>query len=122
MAMDENYLFSTTERLYWFCKDKPKVFKKAVESRFRSDVWQINPDKDNSHPAPFPKQLVENCLALTTQAGDTVYDPFAGSGTTLAVAERLGRTSIGTEIDSNYIKLAELRLNATTFNELFTYL
>ena len=121
MAMDENYLFSTTERLYWFCKLKPKVFKSAVEQRFRSDVWQINPDKDNQHPAPFPEQLVENCLALTTQAGDLVYDPYAGSGTSLAVAERLGRTSIGTEIDANYVRLAELRLNATTFNELFTW-
>lgn len=121
MAMDEHYLFSTTERIYWFCKAKPKVFKSAVEQRFRGDVWQINPDKSNPHPAPFPEQLVENCLRLTTQTGDRVYDPFAGSGTTLAVAERLGRHSIGTEIDAGYISQAEARLNATNFNQLFTF-
>jgi modification methylase len=111
MAMDERYLFNTTERIYWFCKDKPNVYKQQVDDAFRSDVWAITPERQNGHPAPFPEQLVENCILLTTQPGDVVYDPFSGSGTTLAVAERLGRSSIGTEIDPTYITLATSRLN-----------
>ena len=111
MAMDERYLFNTTERIYWFCKDKPNVYKQQVDDAFRSDVWAITPERQNGHPAPFPELLAENCILLTTQPDDVVYDPFSGSGTTLAVAERLGRSSIGTEIDPTYITLATSRLN-----------
>jgi site-specific DNA-methyltransferase (adenine-specific) len=118
MAMDERYLFNTTERIYWFCKDKPNVYKHQVDDNYRSDVWAITPEKQQGHPAPFPEQLVENCLLLTTQKGDIVYDPFAGSGTTLVVADKHNRNSIGTEIDPTYINIANKRL-ANTYNELF---
>jgi len=111
MAMDERYLFSTTERIYWFCKDKPNVYKQQLAEEYKSDVWVITPQRQQGHPAPFPEQLAENCILLTTQPDDIVYDPFAGSGTTLAVAERLRRTSVGTEIDPAYIALATKRLN-----------
>jgi modification methylase len=111
MAMDERYLFNTTERIYWFCKAKPQVYKQQVDLDYRSDVWVISPERQNDHPAPFPEQLVDNCILLTTLPGDCVYDPFAGSGTTLAVSERLARVSIGTEIDPAYIALATKRLN-----------
>jgi modification methylase len=110
MSMDARYLFNTTERIYWFCKDKPNVFKKQVDEAYKSDVWVITPERQKEHPAPFPEQLVENCILLTTQPGDMVYDPFAGSGTTLAVAKRLGRTSIGTEIDPVYCDFIRKRL------------
>ena len=110
LAMDERYLFTTTERIYWFCKDKPQVFKQRLAQEYRSDVWTIPPQKGSSHPAPFPEQLVENCLLLTTAKDSRVYDPFAGSGTTLAVAERLGLDSIGTEIDADYCQLIQNRL------------
>lgn len=115
-AMDERYLFTTTERIYWFCKDKPQVYKQQVPAAYRSDVWAITPERQTGHPAPFPEQLVENCVLLTTQPGDIVYDPFAGSGTTVAVAERLGRNSTGTEIDPAYIKLAQDRMSTPKQN------
>jgi DNA modification methylase len=111
MAMDERYLFNTTERIYWFCKDKPAVYKQQVDQAYRTDVWTITPERQRGHPAPFPEQLAENCILLTTQTGDVIYDPFAGSGTTLAMAERTGRNSIGTEIDPNYCALIHQRLN-----------
>ena len=110
LAMDERYLFTTTERIYWFCKDKPQVFKQQLKEEFKSDVWVILPQRGSLHPAPFPEQLVENCLLLTTTKDSIVYDPFAGSGTTLSVAKQLGLDSIGTEIDANYCKMIEDRL------------
>jgi site-specific DNA-methyltransferase (adenine-specific) len=123
MAMDEHYLFNTTERIYWFCKDKPKVYKHQLQKEYKSDVWVIPPAKQQGHPAPFPQQLVENCLLLTTEANDIVYDPFLGSGTTLIVCNNLNRKGIGTEIDEGYINLAKQRLQnqtTNTFSQLFT--
>jgi len=120
MAMDERYLFNTTERIYWLCKGKPQVFKQQVSTAYRSDVWAIPPAKNNAHPAPFPEQLVENCILLTTLPGNQVFDPFVGSGTTLAVAQRLGRTASGCEIDPKYVAMAQQRLaQHATFNALF---
>jgi len=120
MAMDERYLFNTTERIYWFCKLKPQVFKSQVAAEYRSDVWAIAPERHNDHPAPFPEQLVENCILLTTQPGDQVFDPFAGSGTTLAVAQRLQRMATGCEIDPTYTAMAQQRLaQQSTFHRLF---
>ena len=118
MAMDPRYLFNTTERIYWLCKQKPNVYKQQVTEQYRTDVWVIPPERQQGHPAPFPEQLAENCILLTTQAGDSVYDPFAGSGTTLVVAQRLGRHSTGTEIDPVYCDLAQNRL-AQPVNRLF---
>jgi site-specific DNA-methyltransferase (adenine-specific) len=117
-AIDENYLFSTTEKIYWFCKGKPRVYKSQMAEMYRTDVWVIPPGRQQGHPAPFPEQLVENCLLLTTEKGDLVYDPFTGSGTSLLVAERLGRDSIGTEIDPAYVKLSQDRLSQP-FTRLF---
>jgi modification methylase len=121
VSIDKRYLFNTTERIYWFCKNKPAIYKEQVDESFRSDVWAISPEKQQGHPAPFPEQLVENCILLTTQPGDLVYDPFLGSGTTAVVSERLGRVWQGTEIDPVYIQLAEDRLNQpkTIFEDLF---
>lgn len=110
MAMDERYLFNTTERIYWFCKDKPSVYKQALAEEFKSDVWVITPKRQKGHPAPFPEQLVENCIKLTTKPGNIVYDPFGGSGTTAYIADQLGRQAITTEIDPKYIDMIKARV------------
>lgn len=110
MAMDERYLFGTTERIYWFCKGKPAVYKQTLPEAYRSDVWVIKPQRQRGHPAPFPEVLAENCIKLTTQPGDIVYDPFGGSGTTMYVAKQLNRQGITTEIDANYIAMIQDRL------------
>lgn len=78
------------------------------------DVWDIPNVKHNhpektEHPCQFPEALVERLMLATTQLGDTVLDPFAGSGTTGAVASRLGRDAILIEIDADYAALAGRR-------------
>lgn len=62
------------------------------------------------HPAIFPEQLVEDQIRTWTNVGDTVYDPFMGSGTTAKVAGLLGREWVGSEISAEYVSIAELRL------------
>ena len=62
------------------------------------------------HPAPFPLELPRRCIKLFSYVGDTVLDPFMGSGTTLLAAYRNTRRGIGIDIDENYCRLAEERL------------
>lgn len=58
------------------------------------------------HPAPYPTELAERLIRMFSFAGDTVLDPFMGTGTTSLAASRCGRNSIGVEIDPHYFELA----------------
>lgn len=65
------------------------------------------------HPAMMPKWLARDLILSFSNAGDTILDPFCGSGTTGMVAIELGRKFIGIELNPEYIKLAEQRCNVT---------
>lgn len=79
--------------------------------RNKRSVWEINTQAySDAHFATYPEKLVEPCVLAGSPLGGTVLDPFAGSGTTLAVAQRLGRKAIGTDISSEYLALASKRL------------
>lgn len=71
-------------------------------------MWTFNGEsaKRVGHPAPFPLELPKRCIRLFSYKGDAVFDPFAGSGTTLAQAVRDGRRAYGNEIDADYRRLA----------------
>ncbi|HTW59496.1 MAG TPA: site-specific DNA-methyltransferase [Terriglobales bacterium] len=62
------------------------------------------------HPAPFPAELAERLIRLFSFAGDTVLDPFVGTGTTSLAAINVGRNSIGTDCDPDFISMARERL------------
>jgi len=107
----KDVLLPCTEHIYWLCKDKPVTFRDALDKRFLTEVWEIQPQRQQEHPAPFPQQLVENCILLSTQQGDTVLDPFLGSGTTAVVAQQHNREWVGYEIDETYINITNERIN-----------
>ena len=65
----------------------------------------------NNHPTVKPLKLMSYLIVLGSREGDTVLDPFAGSGTTLVAAKMLNRQFIGCELDPEYVKIAEARLN-----------
>lgn len=66
---------------------------------------------EKKHPAIYPRELVRHCLRMAgAQAGQIVYDPFSGTGTTMAVAKEMGIDSIGTEIDKDYADFIEQRV------------
>ena len=75
-------------------------------------VWKFNGEskKRIGHPAPFPRELPRRSIKLFSYVGDTVLDPFMGSGTTLIEAHLNNRIGIGVDIDEKYCKLAHHRL------------
>jgi len=75
-------------------------------------VWNFSGESRNKigHPTPFPVELPRRCIKLFSFVGDTVLDPFLGSGTTLIACLETGRKGIGVEIDKNYCELAVKRL------------
>lgn len=83
--------------------------------RNRRDVWTIatRPYR-GAHFATFPPALVEPCILAGCPPGGTVIDPFAGSGTTLMVSLEHGRSAIGIELNPEYIKLAEKRIQGSS--------
>jgi site-specific DNA-methyltransferase (adenine-specific) len=75
-------------------------------------LWTFNGEsrKRVGHPAPFPLELPKRCIKLFSYVGDTVLDPFAGSGTTLLAAIMHNRHAIGVEIEPAYCELAKQRI------------
>ena len=120
----KDILVPCTEHVYWLCKDKPKTYRDAVSPDFLTEVWDISPGRQGEHPAPFPEQLVENAVRLSTVEGDLVCDPFMGSGTTAVVCERLNREWVGFEMDEFYTrvtldKVAQDGVHKTGFELLY---
>jgi DNA methylase len=83
-----------------------------------STVWNLTPAArtPHGHPAPFPVELARRCIRLSAWPGETVLDPFAGTGTTLLAARQLGRRAIGVEVSEAYCFEIVDRLAQRTFD------
>jgi len=89
--------------------------KDEMKSWLRSAWLDIKGESTRrGHPAPYPPSLAERLIKLFSFAGDTVLDPFVGTGTTSLAAATTGRNSIGNEIEPAYLKIAEQRLQLAT--------
>jgi DNA modification methylase len=107
---------------------KPGGYRKpSVETRILSiisdenhkqwfqSIWSgVTGASTRNHPAPYPSELAERLIRMFSFVGDTVLDPFLGTGTTSAAAAKWGRNSIGVEIDPQYFKQAEKRIREST--------
>ncbi|MBA7692171.1 hypothetical protein ES703_100729 [subsurface metagenome] len=108
------------------------------QGKMPNDVWDEFPrvcgtfkERQGWHPCQMPESLLKRIIAVSSNPGDCVLDPFSGSGTTAAVAHQLGRNYAGVEISEKYVensneRLAQLKkqdsgnlfLNSTELNEL----
>ncbi|MFQ5850255.1 MAG: DNA-methyltransferase [Candidatus Binatia bacterium] len=95
------------------------IDKKDYDAWFRQ-FWSITGASTRQHPAPFPLELAARLVRMFSFSGDTVLDPFCGTGTTMVAAMKWHRNSIGIEIDREYCRLAARRLmqeNGDLFSE-----
>lgn len=94
-----------------------KVKIEVKDEKIKFNIWGYGiggiGDKHN-HPAPFPEKLAEDHILSWSSEGDTILDPFLGSGTTLLAAQELGRKGIGIEISEEYCEIARKRLENIT--------
>lgn len=100
--------------------DRQRSLSMIDKDRFNDwfrQTWALTGASTREHPAPFPLELADRLVRMFSFVGDTVLDPFVGTGTTLAAAARAGRNAIGVEIDPHYARLAKERL--ATVDELF---
>jgi len=96
-------------------------YRKAVPAPYNDEkvpgnVWTIprvryRMDEYEDHPSQKPEALIERIIKASSNPGDTVLDPFSGTFTTCAVAKRLGRKSIGIEIEEQFVKVGLRRLD-----------
>jgi DNA modification methylase len=101
----------------------PKVGKKIKEqsrltidewNRFFAGHWNIPGDKQDKHLAVFPEEIPCRLIRMFTFVGDTVLDPFLGSGTTSLAARNLGRNSVGYEINPDFVPVIREKVSRTS--------
>jgi len=85
---------------------KASKINKEEFDRWFQQIWNITGASTKHHPAPFPLELAMRLVRMFSFTGDTVLDPFLGSGTTMIAAMRTGRNSVGVEIDPEYCRMA----------------
>jgi len=98
-------------------KEKSKLSKEEWNKYFYGH-WNFSGEKQDKHIAPFPEELPKRLIKMFSFVGDTVLDPFLGSGTTSVSALKLSRNSIGYEINADYLPTIKERLmeNRGLFN------
>jgi DNA modification methylase len=94
----------------WIAVFAKPDFRLAKGGWNATDVWTINPERNNPHPAPFPVELPRTAIAATD--ADVIFDPFMGSGSTGVAAMQCGRKFIGIELEGSYLENARLRMEA----------
>ena len=86
------------------------VISESDHREWFQQIWDIKGASTRHHPAPFPLELAERLIRMFSFVGDTVVDPFLGTGTTSVAASLWGRNSIGIELEPKYHEMAVHRL------------
>ena len=91
------------------------VISAENHQKWFQQIWTgLTGASTKQHPAPYPLELAERLIRMFSFVGDTVLDPFMGTGTTNLAASRWGRNSVGFEVDTHYFDLAYQRLSGAT--------
>lgn len=108
-----NKYLSDTEYLLYFRKGKGKCFPKSYEDAKTYYIAPINHQdkKVFGHPTIKPLDITEKIIRNSSEIGQTILDPFMGSGTTGVACINTNRKFIGVELDENYFKIAQERIN-----------
>jgi DNA modification methylase len=96
------------------------LIDKEDHRRWFQQVWNDVPGEvQRSHPAPFPVEVARRLVGMFSFVGDTVFDPFSGLGTTTLAAMEMHRSSIGFELEPDYVRLAKARIGTPPIGATF---
>jgi len=113
----ETIWVASKTKKYFFNYNKAKELNGGKQMR---NLWVINAERHKTkHPTEKPEELLKRIILIGSNVGDTVLDPFMGSGTTGVVAKKLGRKFIGIEINEEYYNIAKERILNTKILEDF---
>lgn len=87
------------------------VIPEELHRQYFQQIWTLGGASTGKHPAPFPLKLAERLIRMFSFVGDTVLDPFMGTGTSSVAAAKIGRHSIGVEVEPSYFDIAASALN-----------
>ena len=109
--LDKSYFLPTTEWIFWIKKswDAIPYFDKS-KCNHKKNIWRINKEKNNPHPAPFPEELVDNIVKSSCPENGLILDCYNGSGTTAVVCKKNNVDYIGIDISEQYIQMTKERL------------
>ena len=125
--LSQNRLAPSTELIWVASKTKKYYFdyqtaKTINGGKQMRNLWEINAQRHlTEHPTEKPEILLERILLLGSKQGDTILDPFLGSGTTGVVAKRLKRNFIGFELNPSYFEIAKNRIEQVKVHDTVTY-
>ena len=110
---DDTWLVRPAADDSWILRpqDLPEGFQPADDTWYYARVAGTFKERQGFHGCQMPEQLLGRIIRVSSNPGEVVLDPFAGSGTTLAVAKKLGRKWIGCELSEEYVRAATERLN-----------
>ena len=111
------YRKKSNKLIDWIYDQYPKetIEKSKVSDGYETNnVWKIDPSHDKVHSAIFPLQLCDRVIKYYSFMGDLVFDPFAGSGTTLIAAKDIGFDSVGVEMSEEYCEIIKNRISQVT--------
>ena len=119
--------FAPSTELIWLASKSKKYFfnyelaRELNGGKQMHNLWTLSASRHLTiHPTEKPENLLQRIILIGSKEGDTVLDPFMGSGTTGVVAKQLGRNFIGIEIDRSYFEIATQRIdNAVREPSLF---
>lgn len=95
---------------------RQSMIDKKDFDRWFQQIWNLPGASLKHHPAPFPLELASRLVRMFSFVGDTVLDPFCGTGTTMVAAFKNQRNSIGVEVDPEYCQMAARYLKAESSN------
>ena len=108
-----------TELIFWLTKTPCQPnFERVKETLFVGEVWEFSAKPNPLHPAPFPEELPANIMMCIKDKTEdfVVYDPYAGTGTTLKVAKSFRLKYLGSEINKRYCEIADKIILAISNN------
>jgi len=118
ITYEHEYILLFRKKGKWSKPSKEQCEKSRLTKEQRSEwfrgMWKLSPERQNGHQAMFPVELPRRLIKMYSFYGETILDPFLGSGTTCLAAELEGRDSVGYEINQDFSNIIKDKLGVAS--------